>query len=31
VSKIGVKDGNDSELVGLILDKLFVNFGKEIL
>ncbi len=31
VTKLGTKDPNNKELVGIILDKLFVNFGKEIL
>ncbi len=31
IKKLETKDPNNNELIGLILDKLFVNFGKEIL
>jgi transaldolase len=30
-SKLGTKDPQNQELLDLILDKLYVNFGKEIL
>jgi transaldolase len=31
VGKLDTKDSNNRELVDLILDRLYVNFGKEIL